>query len=144
MRSHQCGISILFNISSCCHLSEGKKKVFHSGKLTQNASQPKERARKVQLHEEKPPNVPVLAVLEHIKRSLTGVGKNFSSVLHHVLVEYTAQTVEWITVWCFASLWRTLYSSLLDAEQHHLVGWHYTEISVYFSEGQASTLLILD
>lgn len=94
--SHQCGILTLFNISLCSNLSEGKKKVFHFGKLTQNMSQPKERARKVQLHEEKTPIFPVSSVLEYIKRSLDGARKWFSSVLHHVLAKYTAQTVEWI------------------------------------------------
>jgi len=49
-----------------------EKKIFNSGKLAQNTSQPKEKARKAELHEEKTPNFPVLSVLEHIKCSLTG------------------------------------------------------------------------
>lgn len=74
----------------------------------------------------------MLSVLDHIKCSLTGARKYFSSLLHHVLVEYTAQKWSKLQfVWCFASLWWTLYSSLLGAEQHPLIGQYYTEISIH-------------
>lgn len=52
--SYQCAILSLLNILSCSKLTEGKKKVFHSGKLTQNMSHPKEKAKKVHLHEADP------------------------------------------------------------------------------------------
>lgn len=55
VRSYQCCILSLLNILSCSKKQiDWTEKVFLSGKLTQNMSQPKERAKKVQLLEENP------------------------------------------------------------------------------------------